>query len=172
MFGAHTKPAAQCSVQRKSSGLGMAAILGAVAQFINMKSWLFLCVFATAAIFYNQRAFSASPCEGLHGGVSSADKNASILASSKQTRSTRVEVLDDFRSHDWIMLYLETHVSDEPVVFLHKKENTLNFVALWAGGAIIGQEAALEEWAHRDVPGIPTDLARCFAWYVTYGRKR
>lgn len=43
-------------------------------------------------------------------------------------------------------------------------------VSLWSGAARIDEEQDIYEWVIKNVPGIPSQLAKCFAWHVTKNR--
>lgn len=81
-----------------------------------------------------------------------------------------MKVLQTFALRGWNIVYVETPNSDPPFVFFHGAPDTVHYVALWSGGAGADEEASIREWTIQSAPGIPADLAKCFAWHVTKAR--
>jgi hypothetical protein len=122
--------------------------------------------------FCGPSAYSASPCDGLHQGLTIQEERAYVSASAKQLGVASVDLLDAFQFRGWVMLYENTHVSDEVFLFYNKDPRHNHFITSWSGAARLGAEAELEGWINKNAPGIPVGLARCFSWYATYGRDR
>lgn len=89
---------------------------------------------------------------------------------SEQLREPVVDVLHSFRVGTWSILHVATHQSDDAFFFFDKDPSSARYVALWGGAAAKAEEHSIEKWALKNAPGIPGQLARCFAWYVTSGR--
>jgi hypothetical protein len=90
------------------------------------------------------------------------------LAPTAQVRAA--DVLNVFRVGSWHVVQVNTHVTDDPYLFYSKPpSNVSRYVAVWAGGAADSEGAEIAAWVIHNAPGIPTDLATCFAWYVTRG---
>ena len=109
----------------------------------------------------------ASPCDGMRPTLSPADKAALAPALAKQLAARRVDVLDELRSGDWQIIYVDSHVADEAFLFYHGDPHTAHYITLWSGGAAPDEEASIRDWTTAHVPGIPTALTQCFAWHVT-----
>jgi hypothetical protein len=69
-----------------------------------------------------------------------------------------------------IIFFVETHVSDEPFLFYSGDPLANRYVTIWSGAARIDEEQDIYDWVIVNAPGIPVELAKCFAWHVTKGR--
>jgi hypothetical protein len=112
----------------------------------------------------------ASPCDGMRPTLTAADKSALAPALATQLSTPRVDLLDEFRSGDWQIVYVDSHVADEAFLFYHGDPRTARYITLWSGGAAPGEEASIRAWTIAHAPGIPSALAACFAWHVTKDR--
>lgn len=113
----------------------------------------------------------ASPCGSVKLGFSEQQRSQWASAISKQLNVGQVKVLQTFSSSDWRIVYVETPNSDPPFLFFHGSPEATRFVTLWSGAARTDEEAGIRSWVIKSAPGIPADLADCFAWYVTTGRR-
>ncbi|WP_266160433.1 hypothetical protein [Dyella silvatica] len=114
----------------------------------------------------------ASPCEAIDRRLSTSQKNVWAPAIAKQLGASSVSVLQSFSKGDWRIIYVDSPISDPPFLFFHGDPRTTHYVDAWAGGATKDEEAEIRSWVNQQVPGIPTELAACFAWHVTKGRDK
>nr|WP_063570925.1 hypothetical protein [Luteibacter rhizovicinus] len=75
-----------------------------------------------------------------------------------------------FKSGTWRILYVTSSRADGAYLFYSASPEQAMPVAIWAGAARTDETAGIEQWAHEHVAGIPDDLAKCFAVYVTTRR--
>jgi hypothetical protein len=71
------------------------------------------------------------------------------------------------RYSDWYIIQAETPASDPPFLFFHGDPMRHKYVALWSGGAMVGEQITIERWVLKNATGIPKKLASCFAYQVT-----
>ncbi|WP_035374425.1 hypothetical protein [Pseudoduganella violaceinigra] len=99
-----------------------------------------------------------------------AEKKNWSEAIAKQLGVPSVDVLSTFASRQWRVVYVDTHQADEVFLFYPNVPAEGTYINMWSGAAMRSEGAAMEEWALKNVPGIPKQLASCFAWYATAGR--
>ena len=75
-----------------------------------------------------------------------------------------------FRSGTWRILYVTSSRADGAYLFYSASPAQALPVAIWAGAARTDETAGVERWVHENAVGIPRDLAKCFAVYVTTRR--
>jgi hypothetical protein len=75
-----------------------------------------------------------------------------------------------FRAKGWYIVYVDNHATDTPYLFYSTDPTkSSRYVGAWAGGAAVDESAEIQAWEEKEMPGIPSVLAKCFAWYVTRG---
>jgi hypothetical protein len=111
-----------------------------------------------------------SPCTGIDRTLTDAQKRAWAPVIAKQLHVANVDVLQVFRDGDWRVIYVDTHVSDNGFLFYRDDPLHGTYVNAWAGAAMKDEEASIHQWVQKNVPGIPAQLAICFAWHVTQDR--
>jgi hypothetical protein len=114
----------------------------------------------------------ARPCDGIDRGLTNARKLALAPALAKQLQVSDVDVLQSFTALGWSIIYVDTHQSDPGFLFFSGDPLSSHYVTLWGGAATKDEEQNIRNWALKNVPGIPQDLASCFAWHVTRDRDR
>lgn len=75
-----------------------------------------------------------------------------------------------FKSGTWQILYVTSSHADGAYLFYSAPPAQASPVTLWAGAARTDETAGIERWVRENAAGIPSDLARCFAIYVTTRR--
>jgi hypothetical protein len=115
-------------------------------------------------------AANASPCDGIDRSLSDTRKAQLELVIAKGERVAKIQVLQSFKSGSWQIIYIENYVSDEPFLFYPSDPMITKPITAWSGAATIHEEKEMKAWALKNAPGIPEDLASCFAWHVTLGR--
>ena len=113
---------------------------------------------------------SEPPCTSVSRNVTVERKEALSLAIAKQLGMPDVDALQSFRYGDWSIIYVDTHQSDEVFLFYARDPLTSHYVTTWSGGAARDEEESIRSWVVRNAPGIPAQLASCFAWHVTKDR--
>jgi hypothetical protein len=116
-------------------------------------------------------ACAATPCTDVDRRLTSQQKSAVAPEIAKQLKAKTVDVLQSFRSGGWSIFYVDTHESDEAYVFYARDpQHGGGYITLWSGAAREDEEQAIKAWTIKNVPGIPRNLASCFAWHVTKER--
>jgi len=112
-----------------------------------------------------------TPCKGVNKSLEQRGKVSLANAIKKQLKVESVDVLATFKSEGWTIVYVDTHVSDEPYLF-YSKDPTLASkpVTRWSGAATMFETSEIEKWVVDNAHGIPKRLAACFAWHVTLSR--
>lgn len=114
-------------------------------------------------------AFANDPCKG----IGPVDLKADL--SLNQHIATTLNLSDAsarqaFRNGSWRILYVTSSRADGAYLFYSASPEQASPVTLWAGAARTDEAAGIERWARENAAGIPPDLARCFAIYVTTRR--
>jgi hypothetical protein len=116
-------------------------------------------------------ASAATPCAGVDRGLTSQQKSSVAPAIAKQLKAKTVDVLQSFRAGGWSIFYVDTHDSDETYVFYAQDPQHSRYITLWGGAARLDESQAIKAWTIKNAPGIPRNLANCFAWHVTSGER-
>lgn len=112
----------------------------------------------------------ASPCDSIDRTMGALRNTALAPALSRQLRARSVDVLQSYSSGSWSILYVDTHESDRAYLFFSGNPLRSRIIALWSGAATPSEEQEILDWTLKNAPGIPAQLARCFAWHVTMER--
>lgn len=113
---------------------------------------------------------SESPCENVSRSLAGERKEALSPVIAKQLEMPKVEVLQSFKFGGWSIIYVDTHQSDEVFLFYAHDPLISHYVTMWSGGAAPGEEEGIRSWVVQNAPGVPAQLANCFAWHVTKDR--
>ena len=87
----------------------------------------------------------------------------------KQLNVSSVDVLQLFQIGGWSIVTVETPQSDEPFLFCARDPLASRYVTS-RSGARSDEEPEIKDWALKNAPNIPSQLASCFAWHVTKDR--
>lgn len=115
--------------------------------------------------------WALSPCDSINRSISESEKVrlAPILA--KQLKRhldvTKVSVLQAFKYGTWQIYYVEPQDWDAVYLFFSNDPEKIEYLNLWGGVARPEEEADVLSWTNKKVPGIPSTLAKCFAYHVT-----
>jgi hypothetical protein len=112
----------------------------------------------------------ASPCGSVSRELSDVQKAAWSTAIAKQLGAQTVSVRQAFALRDWKIVYVETPNSDPPFLFFHGSPGNTRYVTIWSGAARAEDKGEIRSWVMNHAPGIPGDLASCFAWHVSKAR--
>jgi len=89
---------------------------------------------------------------------------------SEQLHPDTGNVLQSFRFGTWQILYVENQMSDPPFLFYSDDPLKSDVITTWSGAAAPFETQDIYEWVNKNAPGIPMNLAQCFAWRVTSDR--
>ncbi|BEU96833.1 hypothetical protein ACDW_25380 [Acidovorax sp. DW039] len=128
-------------------------------------------------------AQAATPCTGIDQSLSASQRrdyaaaieqhlNQQLGPEVQQKITTKPQdVRQVFRKGPWHIVYVYTHVSDEPFLFYTQPPHqAAAYLTAWAGSATDDEGPSIRAWVRKNAPGIPSSLASCFAWKVTTAR--
>lgn len=111
----------------------------------------------------------ASPCQEMHLKFNEKSKTELGRAFAKQLKIPKAAVDRSFFYKGWSLFYVQTYVVDPVYLFYSGNPLTNAYVGKWSGWVGEAHQAPkLKDWALKNVPGIPPELAACFAWFVTF----
>lgn len=130
---------------------------------------MLLALIVLAAFGAAQAAMAASPCQGVNQTPGENIKNKADLERSiaKQLKLPKVSVNRSFVYGRWSIFYVETHKTDPAYLFYSENPLTNTYVYRLGGELEIIGEQKIRDQVLKNAPGIPPELANCFAWYVT-----
>ena len=114
----------------------------------------------------------ATSCDAVSRKLTNAQRATWAPVLAEQLAVSSVSVSQSFALAGWHIVYVETPNTDPPFLFFHGDPNRTHFVTLWAGAARSQDEGAIKAWVVKNAPGIPAQLATCFAWYVAKARSQ
>jgi len=114
----------------------------------------------------------ASPCSAVSQKLTSAQKVTWAPVLAQQLKTGSVSMQQVFSFANWHIIYVETLDSDPPFLFFKGDPVHSHFVTTWSGAARPAEEQGIRAWAIQHAPGIPPELASCFAWHVSKSRNR
>ena len=117
------------------------------------------------------RFLNARPCVGVDQTLSVAMKAKFALAIAKTEGVKKLEVLAAFRFKAWRILYVSHVQSENNFLFYAGDPSTSPRQGSWSGGASIFETEDIQKWLNKNIAGIPSQLASCFAWHVTLNRR-
>lgn len=115
-------------------------------------------------------ALADTPCAGVDRRLPGTEKPTLERVIAAEIELPRVELLQSYRHQGWHILYVINFRSDDTFLFYHRDPPRGRILARWAGAAAKDEGSAIRRWVQRNVPGIPSRLASCFAWHVTRDR--
>jgi hypothetical protein len=140
---------------------------------------------AIIAIFLIPAAVHASPCTGIEQVLTQTQKVAFLPSIERHLNNqlgkglgqsismSPEDIFQVFRVGKWHIVYVNSHVSDEPYLFYNSAPDAAErYLTAWAGGATMDEGAEIYAWTLREAPGIPHKLASCFSWHVTMDREK
>jgi hypothetical protein len=111
-----------------------------------------------------------APCSYVDHSLNKKTKLALAPAIATQLDVEKVDVLQSYRLGGWSIIYVDAHKGDEVFLFYAKNPLTDKYITMWSGAATRDEEKAIKDWTLKNAPGIPNQLASCFAWQVTVAR--
>ena len=109
----------------------------------------------------------AAPCAGIDRALSHADAERLDPIVAAQLDTTSADVVERFRSGRWSVLHVATRVADPAYLFFDDDPARRHFVTMWSGAAAPFEKREILKWVKKNAPGIPDDLASCFASRVS-----
>jgi hypothetical protein len=125
---------------------------------------------ALVALLLSTACAGGSPCDGVDRTLTIERKASLATEIAKQLSTASTDVLQSFQSGGWSIIYVGTHQSDEVFLFYSRDPLTSRYITIWSGAAASGEERKIRDWTLKNAPGIPQNLANCFAWHVTKDR--
>lgn len=129
-----------------------------------MRNFLAVVLIVTTSVSY------ASPCDGIDRTIVIDRAVSAEIA--KQLHVSKVDVLQSFRNDAWSIIYINTHETDNAFLFYSRSPLVGHYITLWSGAASKDEEQEIADWVFHNAPGIPSKLAKCFAWHVTNNRDK
>jgi len=112
-----------------------------------------------------------NPCESIDQDLNDHRKSDLETAILKQENVEKLLVRKVFRLKGWSIVYVATFVSDDAYLFYSGAPIFANHaINKWGGGASLLDAPDIEKWVVENVPGIPPQLASCFAAHVSFNR--
>ena len=112
-------------------------------------------------------ARASAPCEGV---ARARGEEALSIRVGAQLHDPKARALQTFAYEDWKIVEVALGNSAEIFVFYASDPLSSDYVAVWRGGAGLDEVSQAKEWTVESAPGIPNQLARCFAVHVTAAR--
>jgi hypothetical protein len=121
-------------------------------------------------VFISVTSLAKGRCGDVDTSMSDEQKKQLAPAIASQLHVEHVEVLQSYRYNEWSILYVETYETANTFLFFNGNPQTQPYVTTWSGVASAKEERKILQWVLKSAPGIPPELARCFAWHVTHER--
>ena len=81
-----------------------------------------------------------------------------------------VDVFSTFQFGSWFVIYSDSSPGDPTYgLFPSDPRQGGEPIKFWAGGDAFYAVGDIAEWTIANVPGVPEELAECFAWSLTMG---
>ena len=113
------------------------------------------------------QAHASAPCEGVERGESTPSLSARVAT---QLHDPKAKALRTFAYDGWEIVEVAFGDAKNAFVFYSADPLSSEYVALWRGAKDLDGVSQAKEWTVESAPGIPNQLARCFAVRVTAAR--
>ncbi len=90
-------------------------------------------------------------------------------AIAKQLNLKDVKIISTLSLKGWTIFHVDTVQYDKPFLLYSDDPRKSKYVLLWAGPTNPADINWMAGWVSRESPGVPSELAKCFAWDVTVG---
>ncbi|SFS16830.1 hypothetical protein SAMN05216570_3392 [Dyella sp. OK004] len=111
-----------------------------------------------------------TPCDPVSRTLTDVQKTAWSASIARQLGVKPVTVRQAFVFQGWRIVYVETAVTDPAFLFFEGDPVKVKYTTMWSGAAEANEENSILAWTTGHAHGIPSTLAKCFAWHVTQGR--
>ena len=108
----------------------------------------------------------ASPCDNIDRTVDATQAKGVISALSRHRRSVPLEVTESLAFGGWTISHVSLQ-NLEPAYYFFSGPLPSAPVATWSGAATILETGLVQSQVLDNAPGIPHELAECFAWHIT-----
>jgi hypothetical protein len=109
----------------------------------------------------------AEPCTGVVRTINESKKLSIANVMAKKLKTKSADIFEYMQVGAWRIIWVDTHDSEPGVFFFHGNPINTKYITVFGGAAIYGEENEVIKWAKTNAPGIPTNLAACFAWRVS-----
>ena len=111
----------------------------------------------------------AGACDGVDRQLTQEDRAALELVMAKKLGAPAAKVLAVWALGVWTIVAVEPPAADVGYLFFSGSPLDSSPVAVWGGAAVQSaeEETRIGAWVLEHAPGIPEQLARCFASTVT-----
>ncbi|MCB1607347.1 MAG: hypothetical protein KDI71_10270 [Xanthomonadales bacterium] len=112
----------------------------------------------------------ADPCRNVDVLVSKEEERELENALSESFSLASVDVFSTFQFGSWFVIYSDISPGDPTYGFFPSDPRQGGEpIKFWAGGDAFYAVGDIAEWTIANVPGVPEELAECFAWSLTMG---
>ncbi len=113
---------------------------------------------------------AGDPCRNVAHELSETERTALEAELSRSLSLPSVQVYARLKLGNWAVIYSNISPGDPTYAFFSADPLSGGKpVEFWSGGGPFYEVGDISEWASENVPGVPKELAECFAWYVTMG---
>lgn len=109
----------------------------------------------------------ATPCDGVDLPRGYEQPSALAVELAKQTGFKKVSVSQSMQFQRWRIIQIVPDSAESEWLFYSRDPMGAHAITSWSGAANPFEEVSIRHWVLRNAPGIPLQLARCFAWHVT-----
>lgn len=131
-------------------------VVGAIAAVIARRSLIFP---------------ATNPCEGVDQTLSEAEKadlNTTVFQQVKEDNKNigTVIIFESMKMGNWRILKAGNYVGDGSFLtylFYPNDPKQNHYISVWSSETEMNEEKKIQHWAEDNNPGIPPELAKCFA---------
>jgi len=120
-----------------------------------------LCALAALAA---TEAHASAPCEGVARGEGAPSLSTRVAT---QLHDPKAKAFRTFAYDGWEIVEVALGDAQNAFVFYSADPLSSDTVAVWRGAKDLDGVSQAKEWTVESAPGIPNQLARCFAVHVT-----
>jgi hypothetical protein len=113
---------------------------------------------------------ASAPCEGVDRGLSPERTAQLSRRAAERFHDPTARALQSFAYDDWSIVHVDLGKSGSAFVFYRGDPLANAYSTVWRGAAGFDETSQIKEWTVENVPGIPNQLARCFAWQLARSR--
>jgi len=109
----------------------------------------------------------ATPCDWVdrpHPYKQSPALNAELA---RQAGFKKVRVGESMHYRGWHIIQIVPDTAESEWLFYSRDPMGTHPITSWSGAVAPFEEISIQKWLLKNTPGIPLQLARCFAWRVT-----
>ncbi len=95
------------------------------------------------------------------------DVRALLISSQFEESGGLVEAEIRLEFRDWNVVWVQPRLADHSYLFFASDPGKSEPVGSWGGVAAPFEEREMNIWVTQNIPGVPSELAACFAWFVS-----